>query len=164
MGLHIMHAPEPSRSVVRRHYILRSPDASQTAAVLSLQGTITFASAERVIRVLSAASAATGDATLGIDSFVLDMRQVYSVDNVAKTILREAVKRLRDAGYNTLLIDPEGVLRVDNDRLVATDDVCSGSVTDLTQFADWKRMTTPPMIRRLTSDRALPRLAMSSAQ
>jgi glutaminase len=157
MGLHIMHAPEPARSVVRRHYRLQAPDGSRTVSVLSLQGTITFTSAERVIRALSAGSALNATSADGV---VLDLRQVYSVDNVARRITRESVKRLRAAGYVVYVIDPEGLLRmVAQDKGPDTDGICDASVNDLSTFDSWKRLTTPPMMRRLTSDRALPRLA-----
>lgn len=154
MGLHIMHAPEPSRSVVRRHYILESPDdvkpavrgsdgteARKTAGVLSLQGSITFTSAERVLRILSRRSA-TSDQS--VDAAVIDMRQVYSIDGVARRMVREAVARLHRAGFKVIVVDPENLLDLlDDDDQHDKDCPCDAVVDDLSQFADWQRVALP---------------------
>lgn len=158
MGLHIMHAPEPSRSVVRRHYILESPEstdagaltgdkgegrakAHETAGVLSLQGTITFTSAERVLRILSRRSALSNSS---VDAVVVDLRQVYSIDGVARKMMREAVKRLSKAGFRVLVVDPENLLDlVDDHDNPDKECPCDAVIEDLSRFADWHRIALP---------------------
>lgn len=151
MGLHIMHAPEPSRSVIRRHYILESPEcadalaaggkAQHTAGVLSLQGTITFTSAERVLRILSRRSALSNSS---VDAVVVDLRQVYSIDGVARKMLREAIKRLSKAGFKVLVVDPENLLDlVDDHNNPDAECPCDAVVDDLSRFADWHRIALP---------------------
>lgn len=154
MGLHIMHAPEPSRSVVRRHYILESPgqtglhpDDRDTAGVISLQGTITFTSAERVLRILSRRSALSN---AKVDAIVVDLRQVYSIDGVARKMMREAIKRLSKAGFKVLVVDPENLLDLLDDHGDPDKDCpCDAVIDDLSQFADWHRVALPDVTEEI---------------
>jgi len=114
MGMHIMDAPEPARSAIRRDRVLRGPRGN-TVRVCSLQGTLQFSGAEHVLRALSDSdgpyTAPAGDRPRGrIDSVILDLRRVHSVDDVAERMLREAVRRLRLDGLRVTVVDPEHVL------------------------------------------------------
>lgn len=146
MGLHIMNAAEPGRSVVRRHYVLRSPDHDEqhphTIGVLSLQGAISFTSAERVLREMAARSANTG---LVADGVALDLRRVYSVDNVARKMIREAVRRLRKAGLRVILVDPDHLLEMHSadDKSADPDMITDMVLDDLMSFKAWTRSNTP---------------------
>lgn len=111
MGLHIMHQPEPARSVVRRHYVLKNSETGMTAAVLALQGTITFTPAERVLRVIAERSAEV-DYDPEKARLVLDFRAVHHVDETARRMIRESVTRIRQAGFTVIIVDPEGLLQM----------------------------------------------------
>ncbi len=101
MGLHIMQAPEPARSTVRRDRTLRGPDGS-LARVVSLQGSMQFSGAERVLRTVTDGRSAP--------LFVLDLRRVSSVDDVARRMLAEMLRRLQLDGAEVALLDPDTLL------------------------------------------------------
>ncbi|WP_222047821.1 glutaminase [Modestobacter lapidis] len=109
MGLHIMQAPEPARSTVRRDRTLRGPDGS-LARVCSLQGSMQFSSVERVVRTVTDG--------LPIALFVLDLRRVSSVNDVARRMLAEIVRRLQLDGAEVALLDPDHVLPLSEQAVV----------------------------------------------
>ncbi|GMK55792.1 hypothetical protein CspeluHIS016_0208480 [Cutaneotrichosporon spelunceum] len=144
MGLHIMDAPEPARGVVRRDYLIGSPKGDKDkhiAAVMSLQGTINFTSAERITRIMAARSIDTPN--VHIDSFVLDLRSVFSMNRVARRMVREIVRRLRRTCMRVSLVDPEHLLQMHKVGTpdVAEDMVCDDVFDDLSQFDDWERIS-----------------------
>lgn len=102
MGMHIMEAGEPARAVVRRDRVLRSPDGG-TIRICSLQGAIQFSGAERVLRVLA------GDEDQH-DRVVLDLRRVSSVNDVARRMLAEGMRRLDLEGVAVTVVDPDRVI------------------------------------------------------
>lgn len=110
MGLHIMQAPEPARSTVRRDRTLRGPDGS-LARVSSLQGSLQFSGAERVLRTIT-------DGT-PVALFVLDLRRVSSLDDVARRMLAEMLRRLQLDGAEVALLDPDHVLPLAEQAVVA---------------------------------------------
>jgi len=101
MGMHIMAAPEPARSVIRRDRVLRG--ARGSVRICSLQGSIQFSGAERVLRELSAGPRH--------HRVVLDLRRAYSINEVAQRMLGEALRRLHRHGTRVSLLDPERLLR-----------------------------------------------------
>ncbi|KNX38808.1 glutaminase [Luteipulveratus halotolerans] len=109
MGMHIMQAPEPARATVRRDRTLRGPDGS-LVRVVSLQGSIQFSGAERVLRIV-----ADGDPVAG---FVLDLRRVASTNGVARRMLAELVRRLQLDGTQVALLDPGSFLPLPDDAVV----------------------------------------------
>ena len=109
MGMHIMQAPEPARATVRRDRTLRGPDGS-LVRVVSLQGSIQFSGAERVLRIV-----ADGDPVAG---FVLDLRRVASTNDVARRMLAELVRRLQLDGTQVALLDPGSFLPLPDDAVV----------------------------------------------
>ena len=102
MGLHMMDAPQPARATIRRMHSVRHVDGS-AATVFSLHGALQFAGAERLVRDL-------GDAERLTDEVVLDLSRVYSVNDVARRILLETVRRLTDDGHHVTLVDPDDTL------------------------------------------------------
>lgn len=101
MGLHVMEVPAAARAVVRSDQVVGTgPNAVR---VLRLQGGIRFAGAERVVREVTAATPAEA-------KVALDITMVYSIDDVARRILLEIVRRLTLDGHEVYLIDPESVL------------------------------------------------------
>ncbi|MEZ0156750.1 glutaminase [Streptomyces griseorubens] len=101
MGLHVMEVPAAARAALRANDVLGSgPDALR---VLQLQGGIRFAGAERVVREVVE--------TAHLDVRVaLDLTRVHSMDDVARRVLLEAVRRLTLDGHEVYLVDPEAVM------------------------------------------------------
>ncbi|WP_349271280.1 glutaminase [Mycolicibacterium parafortuitum] len=103
MGLHVMEVPAASRAVVRSNHVVgEGPDAVR---VIQLQGGIRFAGAERVIREVT-------DTAPAEHHVKLDLTMAYSIDDVARRMLLEIVRRLTLDGHEVSLIDPEGLLDV----------------------------------------------------
>ncbi|MFF5182033.1 glutaminase [Micromonospora sp. NPDC000316] len=101
MGLHVMEVPPMARAVVRSsHVVGAGPDAIH---VFALQGGIRFAGAERVVREI--VNTALAEARV-----VLDLTMVHSIDDVARRMLLEVVRRLTLEGHVVYLLDPESVL------------------------------------------------------
>jgi glutaminase len=101
MGLHVMEVPAAARSVVRSNAVdTAGPDVIR---VLQLQGGIRFAGVEKVIREV--VDTAPTEARVA-----LDLTMVYSIDDVARRMLLEVVRRLTLDGHDVYLVDPESVL------------------------------------------------------
>ena len=120
MGLHLMEVPPPARAVVRSNHVVGTgPEALR---VLQLQGGIRFAAAERVVRE----AVDTAPAEAGV---ALDLTLVSSLDDVARRMLLEVVRRLSLDGHLVYLVDPESILPDpdpgDGGRVVVVDDLGS---------------------------------------
>jgi glutaminase len=120
MGMHLMEVPPPARSVVRSNHVVGA--GADAIRVLELQGGIRFAGAERVVReAVSSVPAAAGMA--------LDLTMVHSLDDVARRMLLEVVRRLTLDGHDVYLVDPESVLPDpdpgDGGRVTVVDDLDS---------------------------------------
>ncbi len=102
LGLHLMDAPQPARSTIRRAHTVRHV-AGEEAAVFALHGSIQFAGAERLVRDL----ASTEPDTVEV---VLDLTRVHSVNAIAERMLVEAVERLSAGGHRVTFVDPDGLL------------------------------------------------------
>jgi glutaminase len=101
MGLHVMEVPAASRAVVRSNHVVGSgPDALR---VLRLQGVIGFAGAERVVQ--KAMGISPSDVRVA-----LDLTRVFSIDDVARRVLLEVVRRLTLNGHEVYLVDPESIM------------------------------------------------------
>jgi glutaminase len=101
MGLHLMEVPAPARAVVRGTRVVGTGAAA--GRVVELQGAIRFAGAERLVReIVSIAPSEPGVA--------LDLTHVHSIDDVARRMLLEVVRRLALDGHEVYLVDPEAVV------------------------------------------------------
>ncbi|MBZ2199067.1 glutaminase [Occultella gossypii] len=101
MGLHVMEVPAAARAVVRSNHVVGAgPSAIR---VLQLQGGIRFAGAERIVR--EAVDTAPPEARVA-----LDLTMVYSIDDVARRMLLEVVRRLTLDGHEVYLVDPESLI------------------------------------------------------
>lgn len=101
MGMHLMEVPTAGHSVVRSY---RSRGAGRAAVqVMSLQGNIRFAGAERVLREFQ-------DQPPTEKRVAISLARVQSVDDVARRMLLEAVRRLRLDGHEVHVLDPDDVL------------------------------------------------------
>lgn len=102
MGLHMMDAPQPARATIRRTHSVRHVDGG-AATVYALHGSIQFAGAERLVRDLVDAADLPADV-------VLDLSRVHSVNDMARRMLLEVVRRLASAGHHVTLVDPDDTL------------------------------------------------------
>lgn len=100
MGLHVMEVPPMARSVLRSHAVVGA--GADAISVLQLQGGIRFAGAERVVR-----EAVGADLEARV---ALDLTAVHTIDDVARRMLLEVVRRLTLDGRDVYLVDPESVL------------------------------------------------------
>ena len=101
MGLHVMEVPPAAPAVVRSNHVVGT--GANAIRVLQLQGGIRFAGAERVVR--EAVEIGSAEPTVA-----LDLSMVFSVDDVARRMLLEVVRRLTLDGHDVLLVDPESIL------------------------------------------------------
>ncbi|WP_129669424.1 glutaminase [Phytoactinopolyspora endophytica] len=101
MGLHVMEVPAAARAVVRSNHVRGSGSAA--TRVFRLQGGIGFAGAERVVREI--VDTAPREARVA-----LDLTMVFSIDDVARRMLLEAVRRLTLEGHEVYLVDPESMI------------------------------------------------------
>jgi glutaminase len=114
MGLHLMEAASPARSVLRTIAAIDDRDGI-AVRLYELQGTIQFASAESVLRAVVEDAAPE-------PHVAFDLSRVHAVDDVGRRMLLEAVRRLAAEGRSVTLIDPDVVLgdRVAGDGLRAS--------------------------------------------
>lgn len=101
LGLHLMHAPEVASHVL---YGVVEPDADGDGVrEVQLQGTMHFAAVEVALRELAALP--------DDEPIVLDLSRVASATAVGRSLLLEAVERMRADGREVQVTDPDGVLR-----------------------------------------------------
>ncbi|MFD8940345.1 STAS domain-containing protein, partial [Streptomyces sp. NPDC059578] len=101
MGLHVMDVPPAARAIVRSNHVVG--DGPNAVRVFELQGGIGFAGAERVVR--ETVNAAPEEVRV-----VLDLSRVYAIDDVARRMVLEVVRRLTLDGHEMYLVDPESIL------------------------------------------------------
>jgi glutaminase len=98
MGLHMMDAPQPARTAIRRTHTVRRADGER-ASVYTLHGSVQFAAAERLVRDLAGADLP--------DQVVLDLTRVHTVNAVARRMVLETMRRLTADGHQVVLVDPD---------------------------------------------------------
>ncbi len=96
MGLHLMDAAEVAPAVVRRRLHDGIP-------VLEVTGDLRFVEAERVLRTFA-------EEREGEDVVVVDLTHVHHVNDVARRLLLEGIRRLNADGHPVRLVDPDRVL------------------------------------------------------
>lgn len=101
MGMHLMEVPPAAPSVIRDRRALGA--GRRKVLLLAVQGDIRFAGAERVVREFQEHPPAE-------KRVAISLRRVLSVDDVARRMLLEAVRRLTLDGHDVYLIDPDTVL------------------------------------------------------
>lgn len=106
LGLHLMEAAQPARSVMREVRHAEGPDGRDWL-VVELFGSVQFTGAERIARAF-AELAGVGDD--GPARIAVDLRNVFSVTGTASRMLVESLRRLAAEGRRVVLSDPDGVL------------------------------------------------------
>jgi glutaminase len=118
LELHFLHVPRGARSAVRASWDLvdrpsrrrRTVDEERVlrehgrrARIYALHGDLRFAGAETVVREIVRRSDE-------LELLVLDLRRVDDVARVARRMLGELRERLRAAGCEVVIVDPDGVM------------------------------------------------------
>ena len=99
LSLHIMDAPEPARSIIRRDRRFVDSEGKMVR-ICSLQGLIQWSGSENVLRTMDEPGSTT-------NTFVLDLRRVNEINSVARSMLTEALSRMKDDGIRVVLLDPD---------------------------------------------------------
>src|SRR5699024_12619983 len=99
MSLHIMDAPEPARSIIRRDRRFVDGQGNMVR-ICSLQGLIQWSGTEHVIRAMDEPGAST-------NTFVLDLRRVNEINSVARPLLTAALSRLHDDRIREVPMAPD---------------------------------------------------------
>lgn len=100
LGLHLMHAPEVASHVL--HSVIEPDADNDELREVQLQGTMHFAAVEVALRELAALP--------DDEPLVLDLSRVASATAVGRSLLLEAVERMRADGREVRVADPDGVL------------------------------------------------------
>lgn len=101
MGMHMFDVSDAARSVITAIRTLDTVDGPVREFVL--QGSLQFAGAERIARALSE----DDEAELPL---LIDLDEVFTVNEVAARILIEVVARLDQEGRQVTIVDPDGLL------------------------------------------------------
>lgn len=99
MGLHLM-------STDQRYGIapIREVETIDDTAIVRLQGVMNFSAAESILFRLE-------DYEITAEQVLLDFSQVTSVNRIARVMLKEGLRRMRDAGFQIGVIDPDELVK-----------------------------------------------------
>jgi len=99
MGLHLM-------STDQRYGIhpIREVEVINDAWVVRLQGVMNFSAAESILYRLE-------DYDITADEVLLDFSQVTTVNRIGRVMLKEGLRRMREAGYKIGVIDPDELIK-----------------------------------------------------
>jgi glutaminase len=99
MGLHLMSTDE-------RYGIhpIREVEVINDAWVVRLQGVMNFSAAESILFRLE-------DYEITAEQVLLDFSQVTSVNRIARVMLKEGLRRMRESGFQIGVIDPEELVK-----------------------------------------------------
>lgn len=101
MGMHLMATPP--RGPVGVRSIKQREVQGAPASIVVLQGAVHFSEAEQALRALMTIPVSE-------EPVYLELRRVSEVNDVARRMLLEGVRRLRLDGRPVTLVDPDGVL------------------------------------------------------
>lgn len=126
MGLHMMDASQISRSTVRVSVAIieagggkGKPVEKRKVIIFSLKGAVRFTGLERLSRTiaheLSPPTPEHPDAGKHRDAYavVISLREVYSLNKIARQILHDDIQRLLIEGRRVIVIDPTTALRME---------------------------------------------------
>jgi glutaminase len=98
MGLHMMDAPQPARTAIRRTHTVRRENGEHVI-VYALHGSVQFAAAERLLRDLESSDLP--------ELVTLDLTKVHTINAVARRMVLDAIRRLLDEEHQVVLVDPD---------------------------------------------------------
>ncbi|KAK4552140.1 hypothetical protein LTR86_010676 [Recurvomyces mirabilis] len=118
MGLHLMNSSQVALSTVQikvakilagvNNTKPHHPNCDREVIVFSLRGAVRFAGSERLTRALE--RELTG-AHMDACAVVLSFRETYSLNDIARRVIHEDIKRLLEDSRNVVAIDPSDVLQ-----------------------------------------------------
>ncbi|HIW95169.1 MAG TPA: glutaminase [Candidatus Corynebacterium gallistercoris] len=112
MGIHLMEVPPSVQTVIRNTTVLvqditdeerREGVAPQEIKVYSIQGSLRFAGAEKIVREFSSTK-------IKQPAVAMDLTDVHALDGVARRMILEVARRLSLEGKRVYIIDPTEVL------------------------------------------------------
>ncbi|WP_406604984.1 glutaminase [Corynebacterium kroppenstedtii] len=112
MGIHLMEVPPSVQTVIRNTTVLVQDLTDDEKAqgvkpqkikVYSIQGSLRFAGAEKIVREFSST-------TIKEPAVALDLTDVHALDGVARRMTLEVARRLTLDGKRVYLIDPADVI------------------------------------------------------
>lgn len=98
VGLHLMDAPEGARSVAQRY-------VQDGIPVHEVAGDLRFVEAERVLRSFE-------EEPEGPGVVIVDLDRVHHVNDIARRMVLEGIRRLHEDGHPVRIVDPSKVLGV----------------------------------------------------
>lgn len=99
MGLHLMSTEHRTGS-----HAVRSVDRSGEDTIITLQGVVTFTAAEEILHKLNSLDFVS-------ERVVLDVSRVIDSHSMGRRMLKEQLQRIREAGYDIAVVDPDTELR-----------------------------------------------------
>jgi glutaminase len=120
MGLHMMNSSQVALSSIQTSVATvlagahadepHHPNCDREVVVFSLRGAVRFGGSEKLTRALE--EELTGHHADAC-AVVLSFRETYSLNDIARRVIHEDVKRLLEDGRNVVAIDPSSVLQWD---------------------------------------------------
>jgi len=117
MGMHMMDVPSSSTTVIRKDRRI-----ADDLRLYVIQGGLRFAEAEHVVRRVSYGAPKE-------HRIAIDLSHVHAIDDVARRMILEVIRRLSLDGHEVFLVDPEQVIP-------NPDPGTGGSVTVVTTVGD----------------------------
>lgn len=111
MNLHLMEVAPPAHAIIRQTRMVATA-SGEAITVHELQGSIHFAGVERLLRNVDEQHSQPAH-------LAFDFTSVYQINDAARRMFLDAVRKMVDAGYAVSLIDPDEVLPepVDDEEL-----------------------------------------------
>ncbi|KAK5112228.1 hypothetical protein LTR62_004389 [Meristemomyces frigidus] len=120
MGLHLMNSSQVALSTVQTRVATilagtkstdpHPPNCDREVIVFSLRGAVRFAGSERLTRALERDLSGPHQEACAV---VLSFRETYSLNEIARRVIHEDIRRLLADGRNVVAIDPSGILQWD---------------------------------------------------
>lgn len=101
MGMHLMEVPPEGPSAVRSRKVIG--DGDDAVLLVTLQGDVRFAAAERVVREFTDEPPRQRRVAIGLV-------RVGTIGDVGRRMLLETIRRLTLDGHDMYVVDPDGVL------------------------------------------------------
>lgn len=135
MGLHMMDASQIASATVRTSIATivaghesesHHPNCDKDVVIFSLRGAVRFSGSERLTRAVTRELGQPHPEDPGsgkhVDAcaVVFSLREVYSLNLIARRIIQENIKRLLSEEKNVVVIDPSGVLQMEHNAAEKT--------------------------------------------
>ncbi|XWX00443.1 hypothetical protein V2A60_008463 [Cordyceps javanica] len=136
MGLHMMDVSQIAGATVRTSVAtivagVKEPDhpnRQREIIIFSLRGAVRFPGSERLSRALVRELGQPNPEDIGSGKYantcavIISLRDVYSLNTVARRILHESIKRLMQEERSVVVVDPTDILQMDGPNTALQDD------------------------------------------